>query len=186
MVGSPPPGRYPTKRDRRRQCNPVCKPSSSDARFALDPEREGRRYTSPLKKHTSRPRRPGPERWHPGPGAWGTCRSRIMRAQMTGTDCQGRPRGLARGNAAQGLIEMATSPFSVRSKFTQRHEALNHGLRRHKLRPSAKNVVSKTPKSFSVPLREKKFKKGNRPDMSPLRGSRWEGSGSGSRDAATM
>ena len=42
-------GLYPTKRDRRRQCNPACKPSSSDARFALDPEREGRRYTSPLK-----------------------------------------------------------------------------------------------------------------------------------------
>ena len=84
---------------------------------------------------------------------------------MTGTDYQGRPRGLARGNAAPGLIEMATRPFSVRSKITQRHEALNHGLRRHKLRPSAKNVVSKPPKSFSVPLREKKFKKGNRPDM---------------------
>ena len=28
---------------------PSVQPSSSDARFALDPEREGRRYTSPLK-----------------------------------------------------------------------------------------------------------------------------------------
>ena len=82
---------------------------------------------------------------------------------MTGTDCQGRPRGLARGNAPWGEYKVATRPFSVRSKFIQRHEALNHGLRRHKLRPSAKRVVSKTPKSFSVPLREKKFKKGNRP-----------------------
>ena len=110
MVGSPPPGRYPTKRDRRRQCNPACKPSSSDARFALDPEREGRRYTSPLKNIPAVPA---------GRALRGGTRVRGLEglvdhryeSKMTGTDYQGRPRGLARGNAALGLIESGNAPL---------------------------------------------------------------------------
>ena len=41
-------GLYPTKRDRQPDLQPSVQPFSADARFALDPEREGRGYTSPL------------------------------------------------------------------------------------------------------------------------------------------
>ena len=44
----------------------------------------------------------------------------------------------------------------------------------------------KKPETILVSLREKRFKKSNRPEMSPLRGFRWEGSGSGTRDGTTI